>query len=173
MFYLMIEAVVMFSPFWSLLPKSFHRKLHLDLHAYLEVAVFFGFTLAFAAIYLNKEENGKPHFKSWHGFLGLIQAILIFCQVTGGTLAKYAHLLPIKLNAGLLKALHSLSGALILLLACANMVTSCFTNFYASQTPPALPYILSGLFLTIYGFTSLNVLKTNSRIPTLFSFKSK
>ena len=173
MFFLMNEAVMVFSPFWSPLPKSYQKKMHLDIHSYTEVAFFFGFGLAFTAIYINKEQNGKPHFKSWHGFLGLIQAGLMLCQVSLGTLAKYARLLPFKLNAGRLKTLHGLLGSSVLILTAANMVTSCFTNFYASQTTAVMPYLFSAIFLAIYGFVSFHVLSTNSRILSLFSVSSK
>ncbi|KAI9551930.1 hypothetical protein GHT06_022267 [Daphnia sinensis] len=168
MLFLMNEAVLIFSPQWSLLPKKFHKQLFMDCHVYLQLVALVGIVLGFVAIYINKEDNGKPHFKSWHGLLGLIQVLLILGQASVGSLAKYAKFFPFKLNVGKIKTFHDLLGAIVILFSSLNMVTACFTNFFASQTHILLAYILSAAFLLIYGFVSLRVFMTNSRIAQIF-----
>ena len=165
---MMNEAVLMFSPYWSLIPKQFHKKFMMDLHVYTEVAAVVGFNLGFAAIYINKEERGKHHFTSWHGLLGLVQAIVIMCQVSLGSVAKYAKSLPVKVNVGQVKTWHNLVGAILILFSIVNMVTACFTKFFVSQTHILLAYLFSAIFVAVYGFVSLRVFLTNSRLKALF-----
>lgn len=158
----------MLSPYWSLFPKKISKHLLLELHGYIQVTVFIGFNLGFAAIYINKENNEKPHFKSWHGLLGLVQGILITSQISLGALAKYAKVLPVKLNVGRLKTWHNLLGTIVIIFAIFNMVTAFFTNFFAFQTNILVAYLLSVIFVLLYGFISIRTFKTNSRITALF-----
>lgn len=168
MVFVMNEAVLMLSPYWSLFPKKFSKHLLLELHGYIQVAAFVGFNLGFAAIYINKEDNEKPHFKSWHGLLGLIQAVLIMSQISLGALAKYAKVLPVKLNVGRLKTWHNLFGTVVIMFSVSNMVTALFTNFFASQAHVIVAYLLSAIFVLLYGFVSIRTFKTNSRIIAYF-----
>jgi len=172
MLLLMNEAVVTFSPTWSLLPKAHHKKLYLNTHSYTQLLVFIGFVVAFIAIYLNKENNDKPHFTTWHGLLGLAQAAFLLGQMTLGILAKYYQILPFKINVSRFKTMHDLSGVLVLWLAAFNMVTACFTNYFTSTSPWIMPYLLSIALFTIYAFVSLRVLNSNSRLKFLFSRKT-
>lgn len=173
MFLLMNEAVVMFSPVWSPIPKAYHKKMYLNGHAYVQAVVFTGFVVGFFVIYQNKENNSKPHFTSWHGLLGLFQASLLGLQVTLGILAKYALMLPAAVRRFVpsIKTFHDLLGVGVVGLAAANMVTGFFTNFFTSQTIFALPYLLSVTMATLYGFVGFRTLTTNSRITKLFSRK--
>ena len=168
MLFLANEAVLMFSSYWSLLPKKLNKQLLIEIHSYVQVAAFVGFNLGFAAIWQNKEDNEKPHFKSWHGIFGLVQGILLLSQISSGALAKYGKVLPVKLNIAKIKTLHDLLGAAVILFTILNMVTACFTNFFASQTNILVAYIFSTFFIILYGFVSLHVFKTNSRIAALF-----
>ena len=168
MLFLVNETVLIFSPYWTLLPQRFHKQIFIDFHTYGQVLAFIGYCIGFAAIYVNKEDNEKPHFKSWHGLLGLIQAILITNQLSLGSLAKYARYIPVKLNVGKIKTFHNLLGAIVILFTALNMITACFTNFFSSQTHILLAYIFSAAFILIYGFVSLRVFMTNSRIAQLF-----
>ncbi|XP_046631848.1 transmembrane reductase CYB561D2-like isoform X1 [Daphnia pulicaria] len=168
MLFLANELVMIFSPYWSLLPKRFQKQLFMDFHTYGQVVAFIGYSIGFAAIYINKEDNEKPHFKSWHGLLGLIQAIIITSQLSLGSLAKYARYIPLKLNVGKIKGFHNLLGAVAILFTSLNMITACFTNFFSSQTHILLAYVFSAAFVLIYGFVSLRVFMTNSRIAQLF-----
>ncbi|XP_046631849.1 transmembrane reductase CYB561D2-like isoform X2 [Daphnia pulicaria] len=148
MLFLANELVMIFSPYWSLLPKRFQKQLFMDFHTYGQVVAFIGYSIGFAAIYINKEDNEKPHFKS--------------------SLAKYARYIPLKLNVGKIKGFHNLLGAVAILFTSLNMITACFTNFFSSQTHILLAYVFSAAFVLIYGFVSLRVFMTNSRIAQLF-----
>lgn len=164
----MNEAILLFSPTWGLLPVKYQKKLYLDAHGYLETLAIVAYSIGFYTIYQNKEDNEKPHFTSWHGLFGLILSALLLVQMTIGTVAKYASLLPVKLNVARFKTLHSLLGVLVVLFTVLNMVTSCFTNFFISQSNVVTRYALSAAFLVIYGFIAVRVLLTNSRLKALF-----
>lgn len=168
MLFVMNEAILLFSPTWGLLPIKYQKKLYLDAHSYLETVAVAAYAFGFYAIYQNKEDNEKPHFKSWHGLFGLILSVLILMQMTIGTVAKYASLLPVKLNVARFKTLHSCLGVFVVLFTVINMVTSCFTNFFVSQSTVVTRYALSAAFVAIYGFVCVRVFLTNSRIKGLF-----
>jgi len=168
MLLLVIEAAVMFSPYWSLLPKKYHKQLYLEIHGYMQVCTFTAFAIGFWVIYTNKERSGNPHFTSYHGIFGLIQAGLVLIPIINGTVAKYAKFLPMKLDVAKVKAIHSLMGVLAISFATLNMVSGFFTNWFIFQTSFVIPYLFSFLLVLINGFVVLRVFRTNSRIPTLF-----
>ena len=168
MLLLAVEGVVMFSSQWSLLPRSYPRRLYLNTHVSIEILAFLGIILGFLSIYINKENNGKPHFKSWHGFFGLIQLILLCAQVLLGTFSRYPKLLPIKINSGKSKTLHVLIGILILFLATTNLVSGFFTDWFVLQTNHLIVYLLSALIIGVNCLCSFNVFLTNSRITVLY-----
>lgn len=162
------EAILMFSPYWTLLPFKLQMHKLTEYHGYAQGAAFSAFSVAFAAIYVNKEDNGKPHFKTWHGFLGLLLAVFIMIQITLGAIAKYAKFIPIKVNVSLVKTCHDLLGGFVILFCIGNMCTACFTNFFASQFHTLFAYLSCAVFVFIYGFVSIRVFSTNRRIVALF-----
>ena len=172
MLFLMIEAVMMFSPYWSLLPKKYHRKFYLDVHSYMQVLTSISFSYGFYAIYINKENNKKPHFTSYHGIFGLIQAALVLIPVINGTVSKYAKFLPTKLiNVAKVKAIHGLMGVIAISFAILNLISGFFTKWFISQTAFIIPYLFSITLILINGFVVIRALRNNSRIPSLFQSK--
>lgn len=68
----------------SRLQRRSRLKLHLIFHCLAFVAAIAGL----AVIVINKIRFGRPHFATWHGFLGLITVVLFSGQVVYGFLAR-------------------------------------------------------------------------------------
>merc|ERR1711971_889975 len=87
---LILQAIVIFSPESSLTPNSPRTdkvQLHWLLHAFGVASACFGF----AAVFFNKEINGRKHFTTWHSKLGLATMVGLLCAVLGGISANYTH----------------------------------------------------------------------------------
>jgi len=168
MFLLMNEAVLLFSTNWSLLPKKYHRSQYMNGHIALEVLSLIGVLLGFYSIYLNKDNNGKVHFTSWHGTFGLVQVVAICSQVVIGSLAKY-RILPVKsYPTAKLKTLHGVLGVSIILLAVVNLSTGWYTSWFINNSSMFMCVVLSIFCACINMFTSLRAIGNNSRIKNLF-----
>merc|ERR1719203_2291763 len=88
----------MFSPESSLIPNSPRAdkvQLHWMLHAFGTASACFGF----AAVFFNKEMNGRKHFSTWHSKLGLATMLGLFFAVLGGIAANYTQKLKTVIKA--------------------------------------------------------------------------
>eukprot|EP00794_Sanderia_malayensis_P005942 gene5942-6632_t len=101
---LMLEAILMFSPYSSLVPKTQHKE-RVRYHWIFQVSSVITAFLGFIAIFQHKERNKKNpvHFASWHSIFGLAAIILSGVNCLGG---------------------------LVFLLACATMVLSLYSNWF-------------------------------------------
>ena len=164
----MNEAILLFSSRWSLLPKKYHRSLYMNSHVVLEVIAFIGVLFGFFSIYINKENNGKPHFTSWHGFLGLVQIAAVCAQVLIGTFAKYPKIVPGKsFPAAKLKTFHGVLGVCVIILATANLVSGWYSTWFTTNSHMSMVFLFPFISVCFNGFISLRVFTTNSRIKNL------
>lgn len=132
--FLMIEAILMFSPQSSLIasaPRATKVKLHWILQTSAVVAAVGGF----AAIYYNKNIHNKLHFQSWHGCLGLCTVILICLQSLQGVGVLYSKLpLASMMKPKQLKQLHAMCGSLVYLVACITLCLGFYSNWFVKNT---------------------------------------
>ena len=166
---IMNEAFLIFSPTLTLLPKKYYKKWSIDCHAYLEFAAIIAVISGFLAIYINKDNNNKPHFVSWHGLIGVIVTVLVVVQLILGVTAKYSKYLPFTLNMSLLKLVHVSVGIFTAFLAIFSLVSGCSTKWLESQVSATVCYFLAFVLLCTNGFTSLRALSSNSRIKYFIS----
>ena len=167
MLFLSWEASVMFSPYWSLLPKKYYKKYYLDVHGYMQFAAFTLFLFGYTAIYIDKENRGKLHFTTNHGIYGLILAPLFFLPTCNGIVIKYIHLIPLEVLIRL-KAIHAFEGTLAIFFSILSMVTGFFSKWFIRETHFVVPYLLSVIFIIGNIFVTLRVLKSNKLIPKIF-----
>lgn len=148
--FLMVEAILMFSPQSSLIssaPRATKVKLHWILQTSAVVAALGGF----AAIYYNKNIYNKLHFQSWHGQLGFCTVILICLQSLQGVGVLYSKLpLASRLKPSQLKQLHAVCGSLVFLVACITLCLGFYSNWYVKNANEYIQYgsVLSALALT-------------------------
>ena len=136
----MIEAILMFSPQSSLILSS-PRATKVKFHWILQTSAVISALGGFAAIYYNKNMYNKPHFKSWHGLLGLSTVILICLQSLQGVGVMYSKLpLAKKLKPSQLKQLHAVCGSLVFLVACITLCLGFYSNWYTRSAHIVVQY---------------------------------
>jgi len=131
---LMLQAIVLFSQESSLVPttqRSEKVQLHWILHAFGVTSAAFGF----AAVYLNKEINGRKHFVSWHGKFGLATLCGVCLAVLGGLLAKYSVTETLRklVKPINMKLYHATGGMMIFILAMVTVALACYSNWFKNR----------------------------------------
>ncbi|XP_047439098.1 transmembrane reductase CYB561D2 [Mugil cephalus] len=118
--FLMTEAVLLFSPHASLI-KKFSHKTKGRVHWVLQVLCVSCAALGLAAISYNKHLNGKPHFTSWHGLLGLFTVCVVGVQSLAALPLSY-HSLAKGWSLAKLKRYHAASGLVTYLLGSGSLL---------------------------------------------------
>ncbi|XP_009955758.1 PREDICTED: cytochrome b561 domain-containing protein 2, partial [Leptosomus discolor] len=118
--FLMTEALLIFSPETSLL-RSFSRKVKVRVHWALQLLALLCALLGLGIITYNKHLNGKAHFVTWHGLMGLLTVLYAGGQCAGGVLLLYPKLMK-NWTLAKLKLYHATSGLVGYLLGCASLM---------------------------------------------------
>ncbi|CAN9511776.1 unnamed protein product [Ophioblennius macclurei] len=131
--FLMTEAILLFSPDGSPIRKFAHKtkgRVHWLLQCLCVCCAVLGLT----AISYNKHLNGKPHFTSWHGLLGLVTVCAAATQSLAAVPLIY-HSLAKGWSLAKLKRYHAASGLVTYLLASGSLLLGlCSTWFTGSVT---------------------------------------
>jgi len=129
---LLLQAIVIFSPESSLTPNSPRPdkvQLHWMLHAFGTASACFGF----AAVFFNKEINGRKHFTTWHSKLGLATMLGLACVVLGGIAANYAQKLKTLVKPINVKVWHATGGMAIFIMAMATVSLATYSNWFHNR----------------------------------------
>lgn len=116
----MTEAILLFSPHGSLL-KKFPHKTKGRVHWILQGLCVSCAVMGLAAISYNKHLNGKPHFTSWHGLLGLLTVCVVGLQSLAAAPLIY-HSLAKGWSLAKLKRYHAATGLVTYLLGSASLL---------------------------------------------------
>uniref|UniRef100_A0A3Q1I1P0 ascorbate ferrireductase (transmembrane) n=1 Tax=Anabas testudineus TaxID=64144 RepID=A0A3Q1I1P0_ANATE len=112
--------------------KDFHTRLKGRAHWILQCLCVSCLVLGLAAISYNKHLNGKPHFTSWHGLLGLLTVCVVGLQSMGAVPLIY-HSLAKGWSLAKLKRYHATSGLVTYLLCSVSLLLGlCSAWFTAS-----------------------------------------
>jgi cytochrome b-561 domain-containing protein 2 len=104
--------------------------------------------IGFIVIYVNKENNNKPHYVSWHGLLGSIVSTLMLVNVAATWLKSFGiSLNGIKFYYLRRDTLHVLGGYFILILVTVTLVLGLFSNWSRNAFGEFGCYSLSGLVI--------------------------
>lgn len=126
----MLEAILIFSKSSSLIP-SVPRATKVRYHWIFQTLATVCSVGGFLAITVNKSILNKPHFTSWHGFLGGVTVFLTCLQATMGISLLYPKLpLVNKLKLVQMKKLHALSGTIIFILSCVVILLGFYSNWF-------------------------------------------
>uniref|UniRef100_A0A914W6K4 ascorbate ferrireductase (transmembrane) n=1 Tax=Plectus sambesii TaxID=2011161 RepID=A0A914W6K4_9BILA len=151
--FLMTEAVMMFSATSSLIP-NYSRPDKVVYHGYIMAGVLLAALQGFAVIYLNKERNGKEHFTTWHGIVGVITVGYTVLQAIAGIALKYnatlVSYLPRSFTLAKWKLYHALSGCFLFILGCAALLAGLYSSWFQNNTNEYVwgLTMVSGLLLT-------------------------
>ncbi|XP_029631974.1 transmembrane reductase CYB561D2 [Salmo trutta] len=116
----MTEAVLLFSPHCSPIRKLSHKTKG-RFHWILQCLCASCATLGLAVIFYNKHLNGKPHFASWHGLVGLGTLCVVGVQSLAALPLLY-HSLAKGWSLAKLKRYHAASGLVTYLLGSVSLL---------------------------------------------------
>ena len=130
---LMMEAIVIFSPWFSVgLGGSSHNG-KVFYHWVLQACGLACAYVGLGVISYNKFINGYPHYTSWHGFMGILVCCSLAVQACGGIIELYPTALPFKVRKVILKRLHAFSGTVTFTGAMITLVLSLYSNWFLNQ----------------------------------------
>ncbi len=150
----MFQAILVFSKESSLFGSLKHQT-RITLHWILNTLGLLAVLTAFAVIYYNKEENGKLHFTSWHGLIGVATiAYTVVQYLAGHNLTIFNSFVRKFIPYNKLSIYHATSGTFLYVLACISLSLGIFSNWFSSSTPFYIWYLsfaltaLLGLIVT-------------------------
>jgi len=150
---LMLEAILMFSPYSSLIPSA-SRAEKVRYHWILQVAALGSAILGLSAIYFHKERNkdNPVHFHSWHAKFGLASVILLIINCASGLGLLYPNssfFNPSGVKLWLRKKLHAVFGSLVFLVAACALILSLYTNWFNKVAGEFIWYAMLALITVI------------------------
>ena len=131
--FFMLEAILVFSKSSSLVP-SVPRATKVKYHWVLQSLATLCAVGGFLAIVITKNMYNKPHFTSWHGFLGGLTVLFTCVQAMMGLTLIYPNLPLInRLKLALRKKLHALSGTIIFVFSCFVIILGFYSDWYLKR----------------------------------------
>ncbi|XP_038135751.1 cytochrome b561 domain-containing protein 2 [Cyprinodon tularosa] len=129
--FLMTQAILLFSPHASLI-KRFPHKTKGRVHWILQGLCASCAVLGLVAISYNKYLNGKAHFSSWHGLLGLITVCVVCVQSLAAVPLIY-HSLAKGWSLAKLKRYHAASGLVTFLLGSTSLLLGLCSSWFTAS----------------------------------------
>lgn len=129
--FFMTEAILLFSPHGSLI-KKFPHKTKGRVHWILQSLCCCCAVLGLGAISYNKYLNGKAHFTSWHGLLGLI-TVCVVCVQSLAALPLIYQSLAKGWSLAKLKRYHAASGLVTFLLGSASLLLGLCSSWFSAS----------------------------------------
>ena len=134
----MFQAIMVFSKESSLF-GTFKDSNRVLIHATLQTFAILCIITGFLAIYYTKIENGKPHFKSWHGLIGIVTIGYSCIQYVAGFLVSQPRLRELLFMKSMkqiqMNIYHATSGTFLFVLACMSIGLGIYSNWFTSATP--------------------------------------
>ncbi|KAM9443951.1 transmembrane reductase CYB561D2 [Clarias gariepinus] len=129
--FFMTEAILLFSPHASPVGKLKHQAKS-RLHWILQCSCATCALLGFGVIFYNKHANGKPHFSTWHGLVGVVTVGVVTLQSVGGLPLIY-HKLVKGWSLAKLKRYHAAAGLVTYLLGSASLLLGTCSAWFISS----------------------------------------
>ncbi|XP_062842886.1 transmembrane reductase CYB561D2 isoform X2 [Trichomycterus rosablanca] len=126
--FLMSEAILLFSPHSSPVSKLKHQTKS-RLHWVLQASCACCAVVGLGAIFYNKRLNGKPHFSTWHGSIGVVAVFGVAVQSVGALPLLY-HKLAKGWSLAKLKRYHAASGLVVYLMGSASLLLGACSAWY-------------------------------------------
>ncbi|XP_054641119.1 transmembrane reductase CYB561D2 isoform X2 [Dunckerocampus dactyliophorus] len=149
----MTQAILLFSPHGSPM-KRFSHKVKGRVHWLLQCTCILCAALGLAAILYNKHLQGKPHFTSWHGLLGLLTVCAVGVQALAALPLVY-HSLAKGWSLAKLKRYHAASGLVTYLLGGVSLLMGMTSVWFTASVSNAAWY-LAALCPVLCGLIIMN-----------------
>ncbi|CAF0994566.1 unnamed protein product [Rotaria sordida] len=133
----MFQAIHIFSMDDTSCSPSLPRRKQILIHSFLQVGTIICSIIAFTAIYTTKIQRNKPHFTSWHGFIGLIVFIWSLLQAIAGLFLTIfqRYIRSLGLTYAQLRIYHATSGVLLFTISCFVLILGLASNWFKSKMP--------------------------------------
>lgn len=136
----MYEGLLVFSPHSSLISPQ-NRIARITWHWILLTVALSAATVGTAVIYYNKHINNKPHFTTWHGYIGIISLAYFALQALGGIVAKYPRLLLPSFKIVDVRLYHVASGLVAICLVNMTLYLSMYSNWFVRNVVGYMWYV--------------------------------
>ncbi|RNA36289.1 cytochrome b561 domain-containing 2 [Brachionus plicatilis] len=137
----LFQAILVFSKESSLFSGVKHKN-KVTLHWILNALGVFSILVAYAAIYYHKEEIERPHFKSWHGTIGIFTIGYTVIQfIAGHNLTIFNFFIRKFVKYQSLCMYHATSGTFLYVLACVSISLGICSNWFSESTPFYVGYL--------------------------------
>lgn len=141
----MFQAILVFSKESSLFGSLKHKQ-KINLHWIFNTLGLICILVAYAAIYYNKEQQGKPHLKTWHGIIGICTIVYTLIQFIAGHNLTVLNFISRKfVNYNSLAMYHATSGTFLYVLACLSLSLGIYSNWFSKSTPFYVWYLCFAL----------------------------
>lgn len=159
------EAVMMMSHRWSLLGTSAHKSTRVTGHWLLMLLTAITAALGFTAVYVTKQQNGKPHLSTPHSMAGAATLCYLSVQLCAGVNLLFPQLIGKFVDVRQLGRMHGLSGAVLLLLATVTVLGGLTSDWFSDRVPQwPVWYVCLTCPPLIYSFIATQVfLKNNNK----------
>ncbi|XP_051979837.1 transmembrane reductase CYB561D2 [Xyrauchen texanus] len=137
--FFMTEAILLFNPYSSPVRK-FKHKTKGRLHWILQCLCVSCAVVGLITIFYNKNLNGKPHFTSWHGLIGVITVTVVVVQSLGGLPLLYPKLAK-GWSLAKLKRYHATSGLLTYLLGSTSLFLGLCSVWFSASVSGYMWYL--------------------------------
>lgn len=139
-------AINKYNTYWRLKTTGgFRVKVHVTILSIGYILSVIGFAVA----YINKSNNGKSHFVSWHGLMGLIALIGTFSPVINGLGLWYKKELKVQ-SPRWLKFVHVTSGTVVFTFGAIALILSLYSNWYGKKSSQSTAVFYFGLISVGY-----------------------
>lgn len=139
----------------SSLFSSLSHKTAVNLHWLLNGLGLLSILIGYAAIYYNKENNGKPHLTTYHGIIGVCTIGYTVVQfIAGHNLTILNRFIRKLIPYNSLAIYHATSGTFLFVLACTSLSLGINSNWFANQS--GLVWYLSFAFTALFGLIVTN-----------------
>ncbi|XP_051549764.1 transmembrane reductase CYB561D2 [Myxocyprinus asiaticus] len=139
--FFMTEAILLFNPYSSPVRKLKHKTKG-RLHWILQCLCVSCATVGLITIFYNKSLNGKPHFTSWHGLIGVITVTVVVVQSLGGLSLLYPKLAK-GWSLAKLKRYHATSGLLTYLLGSTSLFLGLCSVWFSASVSGYMWYLVA------------------------------
>lgn len=127
----MTEAILLFSPHSSPVSKLKHQ-VKSRLHWILQCSCVSCALLGVGTIFYNKRLNGKPHFSTWHGLMGVVTVCVVAVQSVAALPLIY-HQLAKAWSLAKLKRYHATAGLVTYLLGSTSLLLGVCSAWFTSS----------------------------------------
>ena len=118
---------------YNFVTKSLTYQKRVTVHWVLQVIALVFITIGQTTIYIRKAGQGKSHFTTLHGIIGLITYLLTVAASLGGVFTLYSFQLRAFMKPITIKIIHSLVGILTYLMGVATIGTGIFSKSWVRR----------------------------------------